>query len=170
MVPVTERHRESISLKKTHYTLKYRIKPHSIKGIMEDRQLIVLKKKKMTTYNIYKVSSHPLEVLYMLYIFQSTHKLPVWQAEKIGIHIGKVMKKKTNHKGEQELFTFNNSVAFNTSIYIHNSLYMYRLRWDPSEAYSKHERKIQKPLDNSLDKCLQVAELSSFTKQILHPD
>lgn len=54
----------------------------------------------------------------MLYIFQSTHKLPIWQVEKIGIHLGKVMKKKT-HKGKQELFTFINSVAFNISIYIH---------------------------------------------------
>lgn len=61
----------------------------------------------------------------MLYIFQSTHKLPVWQVEKIGIHLGKVMKKKKNTKGKQELFTFNNSVAFNISIYIHTlSIYV----------------------------------------------
>lgn len=63
------------------------------------------------------------------------------------------------HKGKQELFTFSNSVAFNISIY-RQTLYMYRLQRD------LNERRIQKSLYNSLDKCLQVAELSSFTKKM----
>lgn len=58
----------------------------------------------MTTYNIYNICTHPLEVLYMLYIFQSTHKLPVWQVEKIGIHLGKVMKEKKKPTKENKSY------------------------------------------------------------------
>lgn len=96
----------------------------------------------------------------MLYIIQSTDKVPVWQVEDMGTHLGEGMKQ---HKGKQELFTFSNSVAFNISIY-RQTLYMYRLQRDLNEC------RIQKSLYNSLDKCLQVAELSSFTKKMPDTD
>lgn len=97
----------------------------------------------MTTQNIYNAHTHPGRFIYALYIFQSTHKLPMWQVEKIGIHLGKVMKEK-NHRGKQELFTFNNSVAFNTSIY-KQALFMYRLHWEPSEVIPNTKEKYKTP-------------------------
>jgi len=39
----------------------------------------------------------------MPYIFQSTHKLPVGQVEKIGIHLGKVTKKKNAQENKSYL-------------------------------------------------------------------
>lgn len=69
----------------------------------------------------------------------------MWQVEKIGIHLGKVMKeKKKNTEENKELFTFNNSVAFNTSIY-KQALFMYRLRWEPSEVIPNTKEKYKTP-------------------------
>lgn len=59
--------------------------------------------KMMTTQNIYNVHTHPGRFIYALYIFQSTHKLPMCQAEKIGIHLGKVMKEKTTEENKSYL-------------------------------------------------------------------
>lgn len=133
---------------------------------MGDRQQS-FEKKMMTTHNIYNVHTHPGRFIYALYIFQSTHKLPMWQVEKIGIHLGKVMKEKKNHRGKQELFTFNNSVAFNTSIYKQALIYV-QTALGAKRSYSKHKRKIQNPSVIHLNKRLQVAEISQFTKKILH--
>lgn len=68
-----------------------------------DRQLIV-GEKMMTTCNIYNARTRPLEGLYMLYIFQSTHKPPVWQVEKIRIHLGKVMKEKQTQRKPRVIY------------------------------------------------------------------
>lgn len=52
-------------------------------------------------------------------------------------------KKKTTEENK-ELFTFNNSVAFNTSIY-KQALFMYRLRWEPSEVIPNTKEKYKTP-------------------------
>lgn len=93
----------SISLRGMHFTLKMENKPTEHQKDHGRQTMKFLNKKKMTTHNIYNVHTHPGRFIYALYIFQSTHKLPIWQVEKIGIHLGKVMKEKTTEENESYL-------------------------------------------------------------------
>lgn len=106
--------------------------------------------------------------IYAMYILKYTQTacLAGWENRNTSWegHEGK------NHKEKQELFTFNNSVAFNISIYIHTLSIYVQTAMGSEWSLFQTQKKNTKPLNNSLDKCLQVAELSSFTKKILYTD